>query len=223
MNNKTSLQTNNTKIGANNSELSSILNTINNLPQAGASGGSEEMEALIKRTITSYSSDTLTSVGAFAFHSCTKLTSVNLPKATSLSNSAFNNCTALTSINIPLVTSITTQSFYGCSALETLNLPSVKTTGTQGIRNCKKLTRVDFGAVTNIGALTLDSCSLLDTLIVRTSSVCTLGNTSALSGTKIASGTGYIYVLDTLIDQYKQATNWSSFASQIKPISELGE
>lgn len=185
-------------------------------------GGDTDIEdSIVRRTITSYSNDTLTSVGAFAFHSCTKLTSVNLPKATSLSNSAFNNCTALTSINIPLVTSITTQSFYGCSALETLNLPSVKTTGTQGIRNCKKLTRVDFGAVTNIGALTLDSCSLLDTLIVRTSSVCTLGNTSALSGTKIASGTGYIYVQDTLVDSYKSASNWSTYANQIKGLSEL--
>lgn len=180
-----------------------------------------EMESLINRTITSYSSDTITSVGSNAFHSCTSLTSVNLPKATTLGISAFNNCTALTSIEIPKVTSITTQTFYGCSILETLNLPSVKTTGTQGIRNCKKLTRVDFGAVTNIGALTLDSCSLLDTLIVRTASVCTLANTSALSGTKIASGTGYIYVLDTLVDSYKSASNWSNFASQIKGISEL--
>lgn len=185
------------------------------------SGGSEELEAILKRTIISYSSDTLTSVGNYAFHSCTKLADVSLPNATSLGTSAFNACSGLTSIYIPKVTSITTQTFYGCSALETLNLPSVKTTGTQGIRNCKKLTRVDFGAVTNIGALTLDSCSLLDTLIVRTSSVCTLGNTSALSGTKIASGTGYIYVPDNLVNSYKEATNWSTYASQIKALSVL--
>ena len=52
--------------------------------------GSEEMEALIKRTITSYSSDTLTSVGAYAFHSCTRLTTVSLPNATTLGTSSFN-------------------------------------------------------------------------------------------------------------------------------------
>lgn len=182
-----------------------------------------ETESLIKRTITRYSNDNLTSVGSYAFHSCTSLAYVNLPKATSLGTSAFNNCTVLTSINIPKVTSITTQTFYGCSALTTLNLPSVKTTGTQGIRNCKKLTRVDFGAVTNIGALTLESCSLLDTLIVRTASVCTLANTSALTGTKIASGTGYIYVPDDLLASYRTATNWSTYAEQIVPLSAYSE
>lgn len=186
-----------------------------------ANDTSEIEKAIITRSITEYHNDTITSIGFFAFHSCTSLAYVNLPKATSLGTSAFNNCTALTSIEIPKVTSITIQTFYGCSTLETLNLPSVKTTGTQGIRNCKKLTKVDFGAVTNIGALTLDSCSLLDTLIVRTSSVCTLANTSAFSGTKIASGTGYIYVPDDLVDSYKTASNWSTYASQIKGISEL--
>lgn len=221
MNNKTSLQTNNAKISTNNTELSSILDTINNLPQAG--GGSEEMEALIKRTITSYSNDTLTSVGSYAFHSCTRLTTVSLPNATTLGTSSFNACSSLVSIELPKVTSITTQSFYGCDALETLNLPSVKTTGTQGVRHCDKLTRVEFGAVTNIGALTFDSCPLLETLIVRTPSVCTLGNISALNGTKIAGGTGYVYVPDNLVNSYKTATNWSTYASQIKPISELGE
>lgn len=188
-----------------------------------SSGGSEELEAILKRTITSYSSDTLTSVGNYSFHSCTRLTTVSLPNATSLGLSSFNACSSLVSIEVPKVTSITTQTFYGCDALETLNLPSVKTTGTQGVRHCDKLTRVDFGAVTNIGALTFDSCPLLETLIVRTSSLCTLANTSALNGTKIANGTGYIYVQDSLVENYKSASNWSNFASQIKPISELGE
>lgn len=44
MSNKTTLQTNNNKLSANNTDLASILNTINNLPEAGSggSGGSQE-------------------------------------------------------------------------------------------------------------------------------------------------------------------------------------
>ena len=184
---------------------------------------SDTEQSLIKRTITSYSSDTLTSVGSNAFQSCSKLTTVSLPNATSLGLSSFNACSSLVSIEVPKVTSITTQTFYGCDALQTLNLPSVKTTGTQGVRHCDKLTRVDLGAVTNIGALTFDSCPLLETLIVRTSSVCTLANTSAFTGTPIASGTGYIFVPDELLSDYRSATNWSSYAEQIVPLSAYSD
>ena len=187
------------------------------------SSGSDEMEALIQRTITSYSSDTLTSVGTNAFHSCTKLTTVSLPNATSLSGSAFNNCSAMTSIEIPKVTSITTQSFYACNSLTSLNMPSLKTIGAQGVRACKKLARVDLGVTTSIGALSFDGCSLLDTLIIRTESVCTLVNASALSGTLIASGTGYVYVPDDLVESYRTATNWSTYAEQIVPLSAYSE
>ena len=37
----------------------------------------------------------------------------------------------------------------------------------------------------------------------------------------IIRGTGYIYVQDNLVEQYKSATNWSTYADQIKPLSEL--
>lgn len=197
-----------------------MANAISNI-ESGSGGGSEEIEALIKRTITSYSNDTITSIGAYAFHSCTKLTNVNLPKVTTIGANSFNGCSGLTSINIPLVTSINTQTFYNCDSLTTFVLPSLKTVAAQSIRHCGLLSRVDLGVCTSIAALSFDACTSLKTLIIRTSSVCTLANTSALSGTKIASGTGYIYVPDTLVEKYKSATNWSTYATQIKPLSEL--
>ena len=186
------------------------------------SSGSDELDALVARTITSYSNDTLKSVAAYVFHNCTKLTTVSLPNATTLGTSTFNGCSALSSIEIPEVTSITTQTFYACHSLTSFNMPKVTTIGAQGVRNCKKLARVDLGVCTSIGALSFDTCPELNTLIVRTSNVCTLANTSALTGTLIASGTGYIYVPDNLKSQYQQATNWSTYANQIKGLSELG-
>lgn len=195
---------------------------INALQNKSEGTGKDTIEGLMKRTIKIFSSDTLTSVGAYACHSCTSLTSVNLSKAISLGISAFNNCTAMTSFEAPLLESFTTQSFYACNALTSLNFPKLKTIGSQGARNCKKLARVDLGVVTSIGALSFDDCSLLETCIIRTETVPTLVNASAFTGTLIASGTGYIYVLDTLVDSYKSASNWSTYASQIKPLSELG-
>lgn len=180
-----------------------------------------EIDSLLKRTITTYTNDRITSVGNNAFHNCTSLVEVNLPNVTTLGNSSFNNCTSLVSINIPLVTSITTQTFYSCTALTELIMPSLTTVGSQAVRNSKNLAYVDLGVCTSLGALSFDGCTALETLVVRTTKVCTLVNTSALSGTKIAGGTGYIYVPDTLLAQYQEASNWSTFASQIKGLSEL--
>lgn len=57
--------------------------------------------------------------------------------------------------------------------------------------------------------------------ILRRNMLCSLGNKNSFNNTPIASGTGFIYVPDNLVEQYKAATNWSTFANQIKPISEL--
>ena len=69
--------------------------------------------------------------------------------------------------------------------------------------------------------VSFNGLTALEKLIIRTPSVCSLANASALARTKIESGTGYIYVPDNLVDSYKTATNWSAYAAQIKPISEL--
>lgn len=184
-------------------------------------GGDTSIEdGIVTKTLTEYSNDRVTSVGAYVFHSCAQLAKVNLPKATSLGISTFNNCTALTSVEIPLVKSIATQTLYGCSSLETLSMPGLTTLGAQSVRNCKKLARVELNSVTSIAVLSFDGCLSLATLIVRTANICTLVNTSALTNTLIASGTGYIYVPATLVDSYKAATNWSTYASQIRAIED---
>lgn len=90
--------------------------------------------------------------------------------------------------------------------------------------NCTSLTAADFPLVTSIGEYVFSSCADLKKLILRrTSDVCKLYSVNALSGTSIKSGRGYIYVPDDLVDSYKAATNWSTFADQIKPLSELEE
>lgn len=43
------------------------------------------------------------------------------------------------------------------------------------------------------------------------------------TNTLIASGTGFIYVPDALVESYKTATNWSTYADQILPLSEYVE
>lgn len=61
----------------------------------------------------------------------------------------------------------------------------------------------------------------IKTLVLRASSICSLGSTNTLENSLIANGEGYIYVPDNLVNLYKTATNWSTYANQIKPLSEL--
>ena len=81
-----------------------------------------------------------------------------------------------------------------------------------------------MGLVTNLPSWSLANCRVLETVILRKSDgICTLQVTNALSGTPIANGTGYVYVPSALVEEYKSATNWSTYAEQIRAIEDYPE
>ena len=155
-----------------------------------------------KKSLTSINLPACISMGYYAFDDCTALTSINLPACTSISYYAFDGCTALTSINLPACTSIDSNAFYGCTALTSISLPAC--------------TSIDSGAFYGCSALTIIK-------LTNPSKICTLSNSNAFKNTAIANKAGYIYVPDELVEQYKKATNWSEYASQIKPLSAYTE
>jgi hypothetical protein len=53
--------------------------------------------------------------------------------------------------------------------------------------------------------------------------VVTLADVDALNDSSVASGSGYIYVPAALVDSYKAATNWSTYAEQIRAIEDYPE
>ena len=121
---------------------------------------------------------------------------VVLPEATSIGQYAFRNCLALVSVSAQKVESIGQYAFYGCSAL----------------------TKADFSA-SSIASCAFRN-SKLYALVLRASVVCSLSNANAFLDTPIKSGTGYIYVPAALVDQYKAATNWTTYANQIRAIED---
>lgn len=213
-----------------------------------ASGSNaNELDSLITREISgAYTNDRVTQIGEYAFANCTAITDINLPNVINISYNSFCGCTKLKAISLPHCQVAGGSSFYGCSNLEAVSLPSCHTLGTGAVGSafwgCSKLSQVSLPLVTTIMSFTfrdtviqkIDFLSVnniesrafiyarqLDTLILRNSNVCVLKNIDAFDSTKIAAGTGYIYVPDNLVDSYKIATNWVTFANQIKPISEL--
>ena len=77
--------------------------------------------ALVEYNSVTYS---VTSIGGYAFFSCTSLTSVTIGNSvTSIGDQAFRGCTGLTSVTIPnSVTSIGDAAFCDCSGLTSINV-----------------------------------------------------------------------------------------------------
>lgn len=126
--------------------------------------------------------------------------------ATNIGLYAFSHCRSLTKIQCGNLLGLKNYCLQECTALKEARF-SRKNSSENG----------------SIGKRAFYNCSALEKLILDSAFIYNLQNVDAFTGTPIASGTGYIYVPNDLEDDYKANTNWSSFANQIKPISELGE
>ena len=162
-----------------------------------------------------------TSIGTGVFNNCPKLTTIDLPQATSIGNYAFESCSELTTIDLPQATSIGTRAFTKCTSLTSINIPNITIINQNLFSYCKELVKAEFSNVIQIESYAFRYCSKLTTLILRVNQVATLSSDDALSSSNIGNGNGYIYVPDDLVESYKVATNWSTYASKIKGLSEL--
>ena len=158
------------------------------------------LKELVEGTLTELVDDTITTVGGYSFYN-SPLQKIDLSNCITVAKSGFNNATNLTSLNLPNCTTVGDTAFYGCTILE----------------------RIDLGSVTKIGTKSFYNCKALTTLIIRTNQVAKMTETTYMFGySAIGSGTGYIYVPDDLVENYKKTAGWSSYADQIKGLSELG-
>ena len=84
------------------------------------------------------------------------------------------------------------------------------------------LVTAEFMVVRNIYDYAFYGCIGLEALIIRTSdAICSLASTTAFYGSGVESaGSGYIYVPDDMVYAYRSQTNWSNYASKIRPLSE---
>ena len=118
-------------------------------------------------------SDSVTSIGSYAFKNCSGLTNITIPDSvTSIGSSTFNGCSGLTSVTIPdSVTSIGAAAFSECSCLTSVTIPnSVTSIGDYAFYNCSGLTSVTIpNSVTSIGRETFNGCSGLTSVTIGNS------------------------------------------------------
>lgn len=156
------------------------------------------------------------------FASNLKLESVYMPLITNLSFYAFGNCHSIKEVTqtmFPLLTTLENSVFYSCDSLSYINFTEVTSLGSNCFYQNKSLEKVDLSKTKTIDDSCFSGCTSLKTVIIRTSSVCSAGTTIFAN----ISPTPNIYVPDELVSQYKKASNWSSYASYIKPLSEYIE
>ena len=166
----------------------------------------------------------VTSIRIGAFNGCKLLARVlNLEntKVTKILNGVFNGCAALAEVSLPAsLTSIGQYAFLGCKSLtRAVNFENTQLTSISSelFSGCSSLTEIALPAgVTSIGSNAFYGCSSLQYIRIEATTPPTLASTNA-----IPSKIGAIYVPDESVAAYQAATNWSSFASKIKGISEM--
>lgn len=112
----------------------------------------------------------VTTIGKYAFESCTKLASVTIPSSvTTIENGAFRYCRALKSIVIPSsVTKLGNETgvFSTCTALESVTIPgSLKRLSFAAFYGCTNLKTVTIGyGVEEIGKSAFNGCKSLESI-----------------------------------------------------------
>ena len=177
-----------------------------------------------------------------AFINCNNLEMVILPKLSFLSSSDFGYCYKLKTFDTTNVTSLSgSYIFERCFSLNDLNLLNVTEVDDHALANTglgmimlpnatsisiyisassTQTSTIDLSKKITLNSSTFNSAYSLVHLILRSDTLCPLSATSAFTQTPIANGLGWIYVPSDLVESYKTASNWSTYANQIVSLDE---
>ena len=159
-----------------------------------------------------------TYVGSYAFANCYRVKQLVLPNVEKVGESAFQFCQQATQILIPKVTKLGRNAFRSCDALTSVSLPVLDKLDSFAFERCINLLYVFLDQVTNLQTSAFELCRQLAAVV--------LGNENSVATLTLATNITLsqnliFYVPDNLVNEYKSATNWQTFASRIKGISEL--
>lgn len=136
----------------------------------------------------------------------------------SLKTNAFYEDYQILNVILQNLKKIEAYTFYMARSLKKVKCVSATSIGLNAFQQCRALETIDI-----LGGGTIESLSrsggLPKTIVIRSSEKVTPVSGLSDWGGSLTS----IYVADELVEQYKTATNWSSKADKIKPLSEYVE
>jgi len=158
----------------------------------------------------------VTSIGAYAFWACSRLTSVTIPNSvTNIDEWAFKDCSKLTTLTIPNnVTSIGRYAFGGCSKLTSITIPNNVTIIKQGaFDGCSGLTYLTIGkSVTEIEQYAFNGGNISSVVSLIENPFNITGKAS--SGRTFTQNTfnnATLYVPKGTKEKYKVTEGWKDF------------
>lgn len=185
------------------------------------SGGTDYLEKRLNQEQYQYNNENVLKIPQSAFSNDTALKGITLQNCTEINAYSFQGCISLEYANLPSLKKIVAGNhFTGCVLLKKLVFNNIETGSIQAT-NCTSLEYCEYTSVPNIQGNAFGSDSNFKALVIRqTNKIATLLNSNAFSNTLIASGVGYIYVPRALVDTYKTATNWVTYAAQFRALED---
>lgn len=203
-------------------------------------GDEATMAMIIERTIDEYCDDSATKIGKNAFYGCTALTEVDVPNVETIEQYAFAGCTTLTKFSASKATSIGGYAFQSCPLTEfdftnvddiggyafrygkltSAVLPKIERLGYEVFYDCTTLSLVDLPIAVQLNNQCFRATNLTTLILRNTTTLAVLPVAASFTDTPMASGTGFIYVPRALVDSYKTATNWSTYAAQFRALED---
>lgn len=148
----------------------------------------------------------LTTIGLNVMANSNNLQYVYLPNLTTLSQNTFNN-TKIANLVLPYVTALGYQSLRNIAGAKRLILPRLI-----NIAECYiNYPLIDAGQISS-WASNMSAYNLNILILRKNSTVCTLSNSARIPNVE------EIYVPQDLIESYKVATNWATYADKFKPL-----
>ncbi len=183
----------------------------------------------------------VTAIGQAAFAGTsakknTKLVSVSLPKWTGRdsaddslfspgTNGIFEYCSALENLSALALEKAPNNMCRYCTSLTEAVFPKLSVLGSTMMDGCSNLVKLDIGgALTSVTSRFIPSTSTgssaLETVILRGVTTVPTMSSDQLKNTRVSQGLAYIYVPSALVAAFKVATNWSTYADQIRAIED---
>ena len=131
--------------------------------EGSGSGDTSAEDGFITKSISgAYTNNRVTTIGSYAFCSCSTLSSVNFPLVTTINSYAFDGCSSLNSISFPMATNVKDGAFNGCKSISVVEFPSVSSIGSGAFTNCQKLTTAKFSSAIRIGSAAFYLCNSMN-------------------------------------------------------------